>query len=336
MARLMRNTGSARILVPIGLALLIFGIVVLVISPKNYKGTAEATVKNVDYNTDDDGNKTYDVDYVFEVDGKEYPGSAAGLDKEYSAGDSIKVYYDEADPNKNSVSGSAGIIPVIMIIVGAAVIALGIFLCVRNFRKSRELDEKTKAAAGSDKMPEILPLPKEELTEYYVSYDGKMLRPGYTVDDKDRKPIYEMAMTKNALAGSRTFTFTNQLSGETVEHQVGHTFTATYNDELFSVNSSFKFDGKNVWDVIHDRGIRIRTDLGSKFPNITYIISKDARFLATVETCGRYVHEDEAAEHKLNIPVGRYYYRVWTDGSDNDGLFLTVFAISETEQTIVE
>jgi hypothetical protein len=34
--------------------------------------------------------------------------------------------------------------------------------------------------------------------------------------------------------------------------------------------------------------------------------------------------------------VGRYYYRIWTDTDDLETLFLTVFAISETEQAVVE
>ena len=55
-----------------------------------------------------------------------------------------------------------------------------------------------------------------------------------------------------------------------------------------------------------------------------------------IETSGKYVHEDEAAEHKMNLPVGRFYYRVWTNTRDFETLFLTIFAISETEQMIVE
>ena len=84
------------------------------------------------------------------------------------------------------------------------------------------------------------------------------------------------------------------------------------------------------------RGIRIQTNMTSKFPNMVYTIGRNGQFMATVETCGKYVHEEDAAEHKLNIPVGRYYYRVWTNETDLEDLFLTVFAISETEQTVVE
>ena len=142
--------------------------------------------------------------------------------------------------------------------------------------------------------------------------------------------------TLATMAQKRLFVFTDRRNGTAEEHEVGHTTTQTFNDEFFSAKSSFKFDGKKIWDVLHERGIRIATDLRSKFPNMTYTVSKDGRFFATVETSGKYVHEEDAAEHTLNIPVGRYYYRCWTNESDIALLFLTVFAISETEQAVVE
>ena len=143
-------------------------------------------------------------------------------------------------------------------------------------------------------------------------------------------------MTKQALVGARIFTFSDHTTGNVAEHQVGHTVTTTYNDNGWSASSWFKFDGKNIWDCLHDRGIRLQTDVTSKFPNVTYEISKDGSAFALIETSGKYVHEDEAANHKLNLPVGRYYYRVWTNSRDFETLFLTIFAISETEQMVVE
>lgn len=143
-------------------------------------------------------------------------------------------------------------------------------------------------------------------------------------------------MTKQALIGARTFEFSNHISGIVEEHEVGHTVTQTYNEELFSAKSWFKFDGKNIWDVLHDRGIRLSTNLHSKFPNCIYDVALNGVPLATIETCGVHVQEDDAAQHKINIPVGRWYYRFWTASSDFDTLFLTIFAISETEQAVVE
>ena len=56
----------------------------------------------------------------------------------------------------------------------------------------------------------------------------------------------------------------------------------------------------------------------------------------TMERLSVYVHEDDEAQHKLKVPAGNMYYRFWTASDDLESLFLTIFAISECEQTVVE
>ena len=121
-----------------------------------------------------------------------------------------------------------------------------------------------------------------------------------------------------------------------MEHEVGHVVSQTFNDEFFSASSRFRFDGKDIWDALHERGLRIQTDLHSILPRVRYILSLNGRFFAVAETSSKYVHEEEEAAHKLAIPVGRYYYRCWTNEQDLDLLFLAIFAISETDQAVVE
>lgn len=65
-------------------------------------------------------------------------------------------------------------------------------------------------------------------------------------------------------------------------------------------------------------------------------ITKNGEVLARVESTGVYVHEEDEAAHKVVVPTGSMYYRVWTPSNDFESLFLTVFAISESEQAIVE
>ena len=65
-------------------------------------------------------------------------------------------------------------------------------------------------------------------------------------------------------------------------------------------------------------------------------MSRNGKPFAVVETSSKHVHEDEEAEHKLVIPAGKFFYRCWTDSEDLETVFLTVFAISETDQTVVE
>jgi len=334
-ARLMRNTGPARFLIPLGLVLIIFGIILLGFKTDNYIETVGKVTEVRQYTdiTDETEQTLYDVDFEYTVDGRQYTGSFDGMGGAYNVGDDVKVFYDPENPEKITNTKATGIIGPVAIALGALALVGGVLTAVKAFRKSKEMDEQIKAAGGSLTLE---PLPKSMLTEYYVSYDGQMLRPGYIVEDKARNVVYEGKMDKNAIVGARKFTFTDNRTGKTVEHEVGHTVTQSFNDELFSAKSSFKFDGRNVWDVLHERGIRIQTSLLSKFPNQVYTIGRNGKFIATVETSGKYVHEEDAAEHKVNLPIGRDYYRVWTNETDLEDLFLTVFAISETEQMVVE
>ena len=330
LARFMRNTGPARFFVPLGIALIVFGILMLVFNNDSYLETV-GKVKEVVETLNSENAKVYDITFKFTVDGTEYEDTFDEQPKEYKVGDDIKVYYDPEDPTRTS-SSKTGILPPILIGLGALALVAGVLMTVKAYKKSNELDQTPKAD------PAVFEGFKQAagVTEYYCRYDGVMLKPGYILEDAARKVLFEGKMTKQALVGARTFEFSNHVTGGVTEHEVGHTMTQSYNDNGWSAKSWFKFDGKNVWDEIHDRGIRLRTNMRSKFPNFTYEVSKDGQAFAILETSGKYVHEDEAAEHKLNVPVGRYYYRVWTNTRDFETLFLTIFAISETEQAVVE
>ena len=334
-ARFMRNTGPARFLVPIGIALIVFGIMMNGFNTENFVetvGKVTAVEEHTEYN---DGKEElqYDVTVAFTADGKACTTEFVNLTKEYKVGDEIKVLYDPADPGRTSNTKVSKLVSPALIGAGALAVIGGVALMLKAFKKSKALDEAAPRASRADftgfkQAPGV--------TEYYVRFDGNTFKPGYIMEDADRNVLYEGTMLKQALVGARPFQFTNHVTGTVQPHEVGHVTTASMNDEFFSVKSWFKFDGKNVWDELHGRGLRMETDLLSKFPNLVYNLSRDGAPMARIETSGRFVHEDEAEQHRVNIPVGRYFYRVWTNSDDFDSLFLTVFAISESEQTVVE
>jgi hypothetical protein len=329
-ARFMRNTGPARFFLPLGIILIAVGIFLMTLNLGSYLETV-GKVTDVNETRNEENSKVYDVTYTYTVDGEKHQVTEE-FTEEYKVGDEIKVFYNPKDPTQTTNSMAGRYIAPIMVGVGALALAFGVFQTIKAFKKSRELDTVAKAPAvvfeGFKQAPGV--------TEYYCRHDGSTFKPGYILEDAARKVLFEGKMTKQALVGARIFEFADRTTGKVEEHEVGHTTTQSYNDEFFSAKSWFKFDGRNVWDVLHERGLRMTADISSKFPNLTYEVSRDGKAFAKIETSGRFVHEDEAAEHKVNIPVGRYFYRVWTNSSDLETLFLTIFAISETEQTVVE
>lgn len=333
-ARFLRNTGPARFFVPIGLILIIFGAILLGMNSGNLEKTVGRITSVTEGLFDEENDQQqYDIDFAYTVDGKEYTGHWDGMTKNYKVGDEIDVYYDAEDPAKVTNTRS-NLIGIIMIALGALAAAFGIFKTVKAFRKSKELDAATPGK-GAPAIDFDAYKYSGNVTEYYFRWDGISLKPGYLIEDADRNVLFEGKMLKNALVGARTFQFTDHTTGMVKEHDVGHTTTQTWNDEMFSAKSWFKFDGENIWDLIHGRGVRLITDLRSKFPNITYNAAKDGAAFARIESTGQYVHEDDAAQHKLNIPNGMFY-RIWTDSKDMETLFLTAFALAETNQTVVE
>ena len=334
-ARLTRNTRAARFFIPVGLALIVFGVILFLFKNDDYLETTGkiTAVKELPIDTTaEDKHQEYDVDLTYTVDGKEYTGTFSNLSGTYKVGDDIKVYYDGKDPSKITNSKIGIYIPIALVAAGVLAIVFGIAKTVGEFKKSKQLDsigafpdkefENYKTAPG--------------ITEYYFRFDGQHTKPGYIIEDANRNVLFEGKMTKQALIGARTYEFRNHQNGKTESHEVGHTMTSTYNNEFFSVRSWFKFDGKNVWDVLHEQGFRMTTDLHSKFPYMVYNVAKNGAAFARVETCGVYVHEDEEAQHKVTVPSGSMYYRFWTGSDDFEALFLNIFAISESEQAVVE
>lgn len=340
LARFFRATGLARFLLPLGLVLIVMGAFLGFNAPKELTETVGSVTRSEAYQeTDSDGmtRDYYEVFFRYTAEGKEYDGSFPGYDEPMQAGQELKVYFDSKDPKSYTNTKDGGLIGMVMMAAGVVILVLAVLSAVKAVKKQRALDQQIKDATGKDKVPTVTAPPKQELTEYYVLYDGHTFKPGYIMEDKNRSPVYRAEMTKNAVVGGRSFTFTNHKTGRSADHNVGHTVTQSFDDEFFSRSSWFKFDGENIWDLLHKKGVRIATDLRSRFPMSVYTVSVNGSFFATVENSGIYVHEEDAAQHKLNPPAnGKYYYRCWTRETDMDLLFLVIFAISETEQPVVE
>ena len=333
LARLARNTGPARMFVPVGIILIIFGFIMYNFRSDTMLETT-GTITSVVDDTTEKNKPEYDISFTYAVNGKTYEGTFENLPGDYIVGNEIKVYYDTENPEKITNSKMSGAAALAVIGAGAASILLGILMSVKAFRKSKELDQAIPENRTSVDFDGYMY--HTGVKEYYCRFDGNTLSPGYIIEDADRKILYEAKMVKNSLVGARIFEFTDHTTGRTAKHEVGHTVTQTYNNEFFSVSSWFKMDGQNIWDLIHDRGIRMNTDLTTKFPYVIYEVSRNGRAFARIESSSIHVHEEDEAQHKIVVPYGRYYYRIWTDSADLESVFLPVFALSETEQPVAE
>ena len=149
-ATFMRESGPARALIPLGLILIIFGIIAFTINNKNQNYIQiESTVTNVvvaeEGYTDSDGNyveTTYNVTVKYNVDGKDYEATLDNVGK-YKNGDKVKIYYNPKDPNQVTMTKSL-LLPILLIIGGVVAFILGIISTVNAVKKHNNMKNQEK------------------------------------------------------------------------------------------------------------------------------------------------------------------------------------------------
>ena len=146
----MRESGPARALIPIGIILIIFGIITFSISSKNQNYVqVESIVSNVkiaqEAYTDTDGNyvdATYDITVKYTVSDQEYYGELNGISK-YNVGDKITIYYNPNNPSEITQTKSL-ILPLAIIAGGIAALVGGIVSAKKAVKRYKKMKEQEK------------------------------------------------------------------------------------------------------------------------------------------------------------------------------------------------
>lgn len=349
LGRLFEKTRSISKLVffiPLAIILFVFAVILSPFMTEGFVET-EGAVTAVEYDrfVDADGNEQaqYNISFGYTVDGKDYVGTFA-LGESKSVGSKITVYYDPKNPERISNTKNNAWLWIIFIVLGAASVVAAVYFGVKDAKRQKQTDalrEKRDAVARGETVGTPTGTGKfnvektdGEQAEYYFRFDGHSLKPGYLIEDKFRKPLFEGKMLKNNLLGAREFEFVNHRTGESTVHKVGHVVTGGSDDlGLLSTNSYFKFDGENVWDFLHDNGVLIDNSIGDRLGQMIYTITVNGAFLAKAVMTSNYVHEEDEQEHSVNI-INKMYYRVFTNAVDLELIFTTLFAVAETGQAV--
>ena len=162
---------------------------------------------------------------------------------------------------------------------------------------------------------------------YLYQPDKKIMKQGAVLTDESGNAVYEAKMLKNALIGGMQFEFVNHLTNQTSAHKVGHTLTSesTTNGgiDVTSRNSRFKFDGKNIWDFLHEQGVRIESGFSGGKLGMTYTVTLKGQPLATLAST------TPGGKSLITSPS---CYNVTAEEKDLDLAFLVTFAIARTDQ----
>lgn len=162
---------------------------------------------------------------------------------------------------------------------------------------------------------------------YLYQPDKKLMKQGAVLTDENGNTVYEAKMLKNSLFGGMQFEFVNHRTNQTAAHKVGHTLTTesgTSGADVLSRKSRFKFDGRNIWDFLHEQGIRIDSGFSGGKLGMTYTVTLKGQPLATLAT---------TAPGGKSLVTSANCYDVTTDEENLDLAFLVAFAIARTDQT---
>lgn len=162
---------------------------------------------------------------------------------------------------------------------------------------------------------------------YKFEQERKFLKAGYFMKDESGNIVYEAKMLTQPLIGASDFDFINHLSGRTILHKVSKTLTTQVNED-FATNSRFKLDGTNIWDYLHEEGIRIDTDFSKGKIGLTYTITLKGQPCAIIAS--------STPKGKSVITMGNCFDVTIEDDKDLDIVFLTTFAAARTDQAFLD
>ena len=165
-----------------------------------------------------------------------------------------------------------------------------------------------------------------ESKTYFFQPEKKALKQGFFLQDENEKTVYEAKMLKQPLFGPMVFDFINHISNRTTQHQVGKTVTSETSGALgfISTKSYFKYDGKKIWDYLHEQGIRINSSIATNKLGMVYSVTLRGEDMATIASA--------APNNSKAIVTGGSCYNVTTSEENLDLAFLTAFAFVRTGQ----
>jgi len=272
----------------------------------------------------------YDVVVEYTVEGKKYTQKLDYYSPSFKEGGTVEIKYDPKDPSVIRGGGNFGII---ILIIGVVILGVVIFSIVRGRQSLKKLKETESIGKSAVYPPSEL---GEERELYFITDIGTP-KYGHRVEDASRKVLYEAKMTKFTLTSPFGFDFIDHEHGKTTSHLIGHEESSEWDTLLLDNHYTFKFDGEDIWKHLKRNGIRVDSSLAGgsgRLVGTNYVIYRSDVEIARVESTSQYVHEEDAAAHKVAgaIPV-QGFYRIWTRESNLDLLFVTMLAFARSGAT---
>ena len=147
MATFLRESGPARFLIPVGIMLIIFGIITFIITANSQEYIeAEATVYKVEIDEEehnegeDHVDATYTLYIQYKANKKVYKSELNGMSK-YKKGEKLTIYYNPKKPTEVTTTKSL-ILPIIITVGGVAALVGGIISANNAIKKHKNMKKQ--------------------------------------------------------------------------------------------------------------------------------------------------------------------------------------------------
>lgn len=269
-----------------------------------------------------ENDKQYIVTIKYTVDGKDYTGVLDSYSSDYKVGKEVEVRYDPKNPGTVHSSPFFGYV---LTAIGGAVLLFVIIWTV----KEKSAVKRLKQIRGETVYQ---PSEKGEQRTLYFLTDVGTPKYGHRIEDKNRRVLYEAKMTKFTMTAPFGFDFIDHENNTVTPHLVGHEEETDWNSLLLDNHYTFKLDGEDIWNHLRRNGISVDSKIAHNDTIApAYRILRDGEEIATMVSTSQYVHEEDAAAHKVAGKLAvQGFYRIQTSEKNLDLLFVTVLAFARS------
>lgn len=265
---------------------------------------------------------------TFTVDGIEYRAELDTNVRHSQLGKEINITYDPERPTR--IHEDSPVRNAALIAVGVLVFAAATFSLVKNKRQLAQLEQQGERPLFGASMPG-----GEERKLYFLT-DLGTAKGTCHIEDAERRVLYEALCPGFSLFADSRYEFVDRELNRRTTHFIGKTVTSSSGAPwAIDSHSTFTVDGKDVWDVLHENGVRIRTGLdGIRW---AYTVYRNDAVIAQVTGANKLVHEEDAEAKGAiaQIPFPGFF-RITTCEENLDVIFLVLFAIGRTDMRLYD
>lgn len=332
--RFFKTYGPTILMCIAALLIIVFGLSINNANDKRY-ASAQATV--VEIGTFNNQTVSF-VDFT-DADGNPHTHIRLSSDSvTRRVGETLAILYEKDHPSQIRLSNTY--LTVACVLLAALILIAALIRLLRIFKK--QYSERENAAVSAEDSRANVTARRALFTEavtpdaaersYFFHPVRKRRRHGFILEDDHHVSLYEAILSKSGMVSSEDYLFSNLQTGESRTHKVGQVIDSKNGKS--SDESYFSFDGDDIWDILHDSGIRIKTELINRIATARFTVTRYGSPYAVITVSG--TRRGKAGSNFLFSLSNQNTFRVTSTSQNTELLFLILFALGRSKRIIID